>query len=256
MLKLTKNNYFSPEADKQYVSQSQIKSFADCEEKALATLNGEYVREQSVGMLVGSYVDAYLDGTKALGVFKIEHPEIFTRQGELKADFKQAEEIITRIESDKVFRKLLRGRRQVIMTGEICGVPVKIKIDSLHKDKIVDGKVMKDLEDVWSDYDYAKVPWWRVYRYDWQAYVYQTIVFQNTGVRLPFILAVATKEKGYDLRVFKFTQETIDNAGKEIREILPRIAALKAGKIKPDKCGNCDWCRAHRVVKKDTFEEL
>lgn len=255
-MKLNKKNYFSPEADKEYVSQSQLKLFNDCEEKALAILNGEYVREQSVGMLVGSYVDAYLDGTKAFGEFKVEYPEIFTRTGELKADFRQAEEIITRIESDKVFRKLLRGRRQVIMTGTICGVPIKIKTDSLHKDKIVDGKVMKDLEDIWNDENGCYEPWWRFWHYDWQAYVYQTIVFQNTGVRLPFILAVATKEKGYDLRAFKFTQETIDNAGKEVRAILPRIADLKAGKAKPNKCGACDWCRAHRVVKKDTYEEI
>ena len=255
-MKLTKKNYFSPEANNEYVSQSQIKQFNECETRALAMLDGTYTYEASVGMLVGSYVDAYLDGAKALGVFKVEHPEIFTRNGELKADFKQAEEIIARIESDKVFRKLLRGRRQVIMTGTICDVPVKIKIDSLHKDKIVDGKVMKDLADMWSDEDFAKVPWWRFYRYDWQAYVYQTIVFQNTGVKLPFILAVATKEKGYDLRAFMFSQDTIDEAGKEVRALLPRIAALKKGTATPHPCGECDFCRSQRKLIKDHFEIL
>ena len=33
-----------------------------------------------------------------------------------------------------------------LMTGEISGVPVKVKVDSLLPDKIVDLKVMKDFD--------------------------------------------------------------------------------------------------------------
>ena len=39
----------------------------------------------------------------------------------------------------------MSGEKQVIMTGEIEGVPVKIKIDSYHPNKmIVDLKVMSE----------------------------------------------------------------------------------------------------------------
>lgn len=255
-MKLTKNNYYSQEANQKYASYSQIKSFAQCEAKTMAILNNEYGTDSSTALLVGSYIDSYLDGVASLGKFKAEHPEIFTRTGELKADYKLAENIILRIESDKVFRKLLRGRRQVIMTGTIVGVPIKIKIDSLHKNMIVDGKVMRDLEDIWDDNECARVSWWRFYRYDWQAYIYQTIVFQNTGIKLPFVNAVVTKEKGFDIRAFQYSQETIDNAGREVRAILPRLKAVKDGLECANKCDHCDYCFATRKLKKDEFEIL
>ena len=195
-MKLTKKNYYSKEANDYYVSYSQLKSFHGCQAKCMAELNGEYEREDTTALLVGSYVDEYLNGSRSFGQFKIDNPQIFKKDGTLKSDFEQADKIIERIESDKVFRKLLRGRRQVIMTGVIMGVPVKIKIDSLHKDMIVDGKLMKDCEDIWSDEESTRVPFWRAYLYDWQAFIYQDIVRQNTGKKLPFVLAVATKQKG------------------------------------------------------------
>ena len=82
---------------------------------------------------------------------KAQNPEIFTKQGSLKAEYKKAEEIINRIESDEEFMRYLNGEKQVIKTGEIEGVPIKIKIDVLHDDKIVDLKIMKDFAPVWKD---------------------------------------------------------------------------------------------------------
>lgn len=253
-VKLTKKNYYSKEANGYYVSYSQLKSFSECEAKCIAELNGEYEREDTTSLLVGSYVDEYLNGSRCFGQFKVDHPEIFKRDGTLKSDFEQAEEIIRRIESDKVMRKLLRGRRQVIMSGVIMGVPVKIKVDSLHADKIVDGKIMKDCEDIWSDADFAKVPFWRAYRYDWQAFIYQEIVRQNTGKKLPFVLAVATKQKGNDLRAFKVSDETIDNARVEVASIIQRLQLAKQGKVEPNHCWNCEYCRSKRVLEKNVFE--
>ena len=42
----------------------------------------------------------------------------------------------------------MSGGTQAIMTGEIEGVPVKIKVDSLRPDRIVDMKIMRDMEDI------------------------------------------------------------------------------------------------------------
>lgn len=253
-MRLTRANYYSAEADKKYVSYSQLKSFARCESKCLADINREIEREQNTSMLVGSYVDAYLDGEKAFGEFKVKHPELFKQNGMLKSDFVQADEIIDRINSDTVFRDLLRGRRQVIMTGKVLGVPVKIRIDSLHKDKIVDGKVMRDLEDIWDEEAGMYVPWWRYYRYDWQAWLYQTIVAQNKGVVLPFINAVATREKGYDLRAFEYSEDTLRNAGEEIKAIIRDLQAAKNGEKAAISCGHCDYCRARRVLQSGEYE--
>lgn len=76
MTTLTNENYFSPEMQMEYMGVSQYKDFLDCPARALATIKGEYVPEMTIPMLVGSYVDAYFEGT--LDKFTAEHPEIFT----------------------------------------------------------------------------------------------------------------------------------------------------------------------------------
>lgn len=92
---LNNDTYYTPEADKAFMSVHQYLSFCGhlgvqgCEAKAMAKLNGEYVEETTKPMLIGSYVDCFFEGT--LDKFKEEHPEVFTQKGELKADFKKAE---------------------------------------------------------------------------------------------------------------------------------------------------------------------
>ena len=104
---LTKENYFSADADYEYMGTSQFKQFEKCSATAMAILRGEYIREVTVSMLIGSYVDAYFEGS--LDKFKTEHPEIFKRDGSLKSEFVHAEQIIERIERDAFFMKQLSG---------------------------------------------------------------------------------------------------------------------------------------------------
>ena len=148
-MKLTAKNYHSLEANQAYFSVSQFKAFARCPAAALAEVKGEYKREKTTALLVGSYIDSYFESEESLEQFKAENPEIFKKDGSLKAEYIQAEEIIKRIERDKLFMEYISGEKQVIMTGEIEGVKVKIKVDSLHKDKIVDLKVMRDFQNVY-----------------------------------------------------------------------------------------------------------
>ena len=42
-------------------------------------------------------------------------------------------QIINRVEQDALFMEYMSGEKQVIMTGTVAGVEVKIKVDSLHK---------------------------------------------------------------------------------------------------------------------------
>ena len=48
---LTDENYYSQEANKAYLSCSQIKDFMDCEAKAMARLNEEYEEEKSIDLI-------------------------------------------------------------------------------------------------------------------------------------------------------------------------------------------------------------
>ena len=63
-MRLTSKNYFSEKASKEYMSASQFKSFAKCEARALAELNGETNESESQALFLGSLVDELLTGTK------------------------------------------------------------------------------------------------------------------------------------------------------------------------------------------------
>ena len=128
-LKLTEANYYTPEMNWRYMSCSQFKSFRSCESAALAELKGEWGRKDSTALLVGSYVDAYFSGE--LEQFKADHPEMFKKDGTLKADFEKAQAICERLNRDELSRLLLAGRHQTIKTGKIAGVDYKAKFDSL-----------------------------------------------------------------------------------------------------------------------------
>lgn len=149
-MELTEENYFSKEASQIYTGSSEIKDFLKCEACALAKLKGEWEEEKSKAMLVSSYIDEAISGT--LDKFKEQNPEIFLKNGELKADYKIADEVLKQMQDDEMFMKYLNGEHQVIMTGKISGVPVKIKIDSFHKDKvIVDEKAIANFDLIWND---------------------------------------------------------------------------------------------------------
>lgn len=239
---LTEENYFSKEANMEYMSASQFKSFSNCEAAALAELNGEYEREVTTSLLVGSYVDAHFE--KTLDIFKAQHPELFTKSGDLKAEYRQAEKIIERIERDELFMQYMSGHEQIIMTGEIEGVMFKIKMDNYHPgDKIVDRKIMKDFEPMWVE-GKGKVSFIEAWGYDIQGAIYQAV----EGNNLPFYIAGATKEKTTDIDIFEIPQYYLDTAMEEVKQKVMRFQAIKQGIIKPERCGHCDYCKMTKVL--------
>ena len=295
-MKLTKRNYFSKKANLEFMSVSQFKRFSECQAAALAEIKGEYEQEKTTALLVGSYIDAYFEGT--LDQFKEENPEVFnisikersdtianiqkvapellTKNGNwkpgalttarnlypiffdtiysLKADYVQAEVIIKRIERDKLFMKHMSGKKQVIMTGEICGVPVKIKIDSLHPDMIDDLKIVKDFQHVY-DEEKGRLPWFEYWGYDLQGAVYQEIVRQNKGKVLPFNLDAATKEKVTDIDIVNLNQSLLDFALGRFKEDVEMFDAIKKGIIEPERCGKCEYCTKTKVLTAPTDSE-
>lgn len=261
---LTNENYYSTDANKAYMSVSQFKDFAgtmahgSCEATALAKLAGQVPQPTSTSLLVGSYVDAYFEGT--LDKFKEEHPEIFKKTGDkgLKADYIQAEYIIRRINSDILFSQYMAGEKQVIMTANFFGVDWKIKMDSYFKDdKIVDLKIMKDMNPIWSDVMRRKVDFIRYWGYDIQGAVYQKAVELKTGKKLPFYIACATKEAACNIDVIEITQPHLDAALTFVEQKLPRVIAVK-NKIEQAKaCGKCFNCRTTKhLVKPITIDDL
>ena len=245
-MKLTQRNYFSKKASMEYMSVSQFKAFQKCPASALAEIKGKYKREETTALLVGSYVDAYFEGT--LANFIKKNPAIFKKDGTLKADYVQAEAIIQRILKDRLFTEYLSGLKQVIMTGEINGVKVKIKVDSLHPDKIVDLKIMGDFADKY-DSEKGFLPWFEYWQYELQGAVYQEIVRQNTGEQLPFYLAAATKEKITDIDIVQIEQPMLDFALDRFKRDVELYDAIKQGVIEPPRCEKCEYCKISKALK-------
>lgn len=252
-MQLTNGNYYSQEANREYMSVSQFKDFNGtygrmaCEYSALEKLEGRWEDEKSTALMVGSYVDSYFEGT--LEQFKAENPELFTQKGELKAAYKQAEQIIARIERDEYFMKYMSGQKQVIMTGELFGAKWKIKMDSyIPNVAIVDLKIMASITDLKWVKDIGYLDFVRYWGYDIQGAIYQEIVRQNTGKKLPFYIAGATKENEPDIQIIHVTDNYLQEALHMVEANMPRILRVKNGEADPDRCELCDCCRHNRVL--------
>ena len=234
---LTNDNYYSLEANREYMSVSQYKHFNKCEAAAMAELRGEWTHPKTTALLVGSYVDAWVEGT--LPEFRNQHPEIFKKSGELKADYEQAEEIIKVIQSDEGLLNYLNGEKQVIKTAEIFGTLWKIKIDSYYAgDKIVDLKVMRSMERIMGK---SFVEHWG---YDLQMAIYAAV----EGSDLDTYLAVVTKQDPPDREVIIIPKWRRDELLQDVEKKLPRILSVKAGKTEPERCGVCEYCRRTKRI--------
>ena len=257
-MKLTHKNYYSLDANIEYMSASQFKDFQKCEKEALEKLYGEYQEEPSKAMLVGSYVDAYF--SNELEEFKEKNPQIFKKDGTLLKDFDRANDIIRAIEEDELMMHYLGGKHQVIMVGKINGVNFKIKVDALLEDCIVDQKVMSSIKElVWVEKDNrnVRVDFVEAYGYDIQGAIYQEIVRQNIGKKLPFILAVATKEENPDKALIQIDQEYLDKALEIVKSQCVRFDAIKQGFVNPIGCGHCPSCRKYlKVSRVVSYKEL
>ena len=264
-MELTRENYFSQEAQMAYMGSSQFKDFLSCEAAALAKIQGRYKPPASRSMLVGSYVDAWYSGE--LPDFTERHPDMFKKDRTLKADFLAANAIIDRMQADQLYSLLMSGEKQVIRTGKIAGVPFKIKIDSMldaatcrqiaeefpgaapalgfGDGAIVDQKVMRDLGDVWSDEERRMVPFAQAWGYDIQGAIYQAV----EGHMMPFILAVGTREEPADLAALYIPDDALRAKLYEVEDLAPRFQAIKEGREEPRRCERCPWCRATRTLR-------
>lgn len=246
---LANENYYSLEANREYMSVSQFKDFRNCEARAMAVLRGEWQTPMTTAMLVGSYVDAWFEGT--LDEFKEDHPEIFKKDGSLKADFVQAEELISFVQKDPVFMHYMAGEKQVIMTAELFGTPWKIKIDSFYPaEMIVDGKVMRSMERIMGK---SFVEHWG---YDLQMGVYGAVYESIAGIPIETYLAPVTKQDPPDKAIIHIPRWRREEVLSDTERAMPRILDVKLGRREPERCGVCDYCRATKMISEPIDFEL
>lgn len=266
LLKLTADNYYTTQANWDYVSASQYKEFIGslgrtaCEAAAMARLRGEVEQEETVALLVGSFVDAYFSGET--DKFIEEHPDCFSSRGaskgELKAPYKNALRMIARAESDDLFMKYMAGDKQTIMVGEINGVPVKIKMDSYDGRRITDLKTVERLSKTFYAKDLDQrmnfVEYWG---YDLQLAIYQEIVRQNTGKVLPCYIAAVSKEDHPRIAVIEIPQVLMEEKLIQVQTNIGHIQSLKNGEYEPTRCERCDYCADTAVLTRPiSLDEL
>lgn len=267
-MKLTNENYYSQEANREYLSVSQYKDFCGtygkpgCEEYALAKINGNWVEnmEDSDALMIGSYVDASFEGT--LNLFKAQHPCMFKKNGDLQMKYIRADEMVQRCERDELFSLYMSGQKQVIMTASMFGADWKIKIDSYHPGKcIVDLKTCQSISKVFYHHDSGYMNFLAEWGYYIQGAVYQQVEYLNQLAdckteeekakcrKLPFFIAAVSKEKTPEIQLIAVEQQLLDEALTEVEHNISRILNLKNGEIEPVRCECCDYCKHTRVLK-------
>jgi hypothetical protein len=255
---LTAENYYSTEANKEYLSVSQYKDFVfGCEAKAIAKLNGTYKEEKTDALLIGSYVDTWCEGT--LDAFKSEYADyIYSKSSKkekvLLAKFQKAEDVINVIQNDKKLMKALEGEKQKIFTSELFGTKWKIKMDNYNPNAgfFSDLKVMASLYNrFYNSSTRTYENFVDSYGYNIQMAIYATIekIVTNREKYLEPYLVVVTKEDPSDKAILKGFLQDIDLIMFDIENNIPRILALKNGEIKPNSCGKCDYCRQNKEIK-------
>ena len=243
MIEISKENYYTPEADSSTFSVSQYKLFKQCEAKALAKVKGQYRQADNEAFLLGKYIHAYSEGT--LEQFKADNPGLFSSRGatkgQLKSAYQVADKMIKTLSKDKVCNNFLQGEKEVIIQGEIFGVKWRGMVDILNINKGFFGD-LKTTQGIFKKY--SGLNFIEQYGYIEQMAVYRELIKQQFGVDLiPYIIAV-TKEDIPDKAVIRIDKGYTDNKLQEMEFYIERFQAIKDGKVEAVGCGVCDYCKS------------
>lgn len=247
MMTLTSSNYYGIEANRDYWSVSQYKAFDRCEAAGLAMVNGQYEREETTALLVGSFVDEFFTGD--VNTFIAEHPQILKKDGTLKSDYLRAETMIERVQQSELMLDYLKGEHQVIMSAELFDVPWKIKIDVHGGNRIVDLKTVKDFNEIYQT-GFGYRSWIEYWGYDIQGAIYQRVeqLYSGRTDPLPFYIVAVTKEVVPDIAVIHLPQNILNAALKVVESKIDRFDLVKHGELPPARCERCDWCKISKVL--------
>ncbi|MCP0886956.1 PD-(D/E)XK nuclease-like domain-containing protein [Ligilactobacillus sp. WILCCON 0076] len=256
-IQLNQDNYYTANANKDYMSVSLFKDFQKCEAAAYAKLTGAWKPDDNVtALLAGNYVHSYFESEEAHEKFIEAHQDemISSRgasKGKLKTPYKIAQQMTERLESDIAFQKLyLPGEKEVIVTGKIGGVKWRGKIDSLISEEnyFCDIKTNQDFhKGYWNPDERRKVSFVKAYGYYLQMAMYRELIKQTFGVECqPFIFAVS-KQTPSDIMAISFNSEQdqleLESAMTTIEAFQDKYRAIIEGKEEPSRCGKCDYCR-------------
>jgi hypothetical protein len=229
-----------------------------CQAERMAIERNEVEFVKSDPILIGGYIDAHFSGT--MDEFRNENTgSFFKKDGTMYAKFEKANEIIKVAEADEVFMKYMSGEHQFKVEGTIAGVPYLGYLDAYHAKKAISElKVVKSIRDTtWNNETKSRENFIQSNGYLLQLAIYQELVFQMTGDRLPVYLLALSKETAIDKEVIFVTQWALDFAMDTIKDRSKEFLAIRQGKQEPTRCESCAYCRSTRMIKEPmNYEEF
>ena len=265
-MELTTDNYYSPEADREYMSCSQYQGWRECEAKQLAKLEGRWTDDTPEAFIVGNYFHTYFEGEDAHKQFCYDHFDNIYKTKTTKArgleivgkyaPFETADRMIRVAERDPLIKGFAaaHGENEKIMTGSLLGIPWRIRVDKYIPDgrTIVDWKTTKNIWE--TSYNPAlreRETFIETYGYMMRAAVYSEIEKQFSGESTDplFIIVAISKQDPPDKEVLLLNHRArYDWELDEVKKNLVNIVRVKDGFVKPTRCGYCDYCRATKIL--------
>lgn len=258
-MRLNKDNYYSLEANRYYMSVSQFKSFISayggCEAAAMAELNGEWERQAKEAFIEGHYIHAWNEGS--LNEFKANNPDLYSSRGptagQLKSNFQHCNTMIDVLEADPLVMKALAGQKEVIMTAELFGIQWKVMIDS-HQPNVgifADLKALKEIEGKWWNKEtQAYENFIDHYGYNVQMAIYAEVEKKSINRNQWLIphMVIVTKENPPDHEILFFDYEAIEQGLAIVGNHIERVKAVKSGHVEPVRCQRCEYCRSTKQI--------
>lgn len=251
MKKLTPENYFEPWARRNWLSSSDIKAFHRCEaawvDARERLMRGEFTDEHRPEFTYGHIFERLACGE----VFSIpeEYSDTVTRTGKLRSEFANVEDAARKVRGNAFLREIIDScKKQVVMTGHIDDIPVRIMVDLLAPDgSIYDLKSMRDFAQVRTP-EGELVDWWDAWDYPMQLSVYREIARQN-GLEVPHVGLIAVSKTDLDVDAVEFGAPLMQAADADVAYTIQRLKLLSARVEEPLHCGHCHYCVAHKSIR-------
>lgn len=293
---LTEGSYYSAESDRKYMSPSLYKQFANCEHRAMALLNRDYVWPPSPAMVIGQYVEARLLGEDPeafaaahpeMFVTKLEetdetipmvaqvHPELVTSGGRWKSGaLSKARELMpeaftlhSRVRSEyEVCESVIsRAQRDAMFMGYLTDGDHQTVLSGRIGGADWKGKTdtinlekrrIVDLKVMRDMQRRGGRSFIEVLRYDEQLAVYAELARQMYGGDWECYIAIVTKETPSGICLAKVPDWRIAELLGGIDSRMPHVSKVWHGEIPPVHCGVCDYCRDTNIITEAIDSDL
>jgi hypothetical protein len=262
-------NYYTREADANYMSCSQFQDFQRCEAATIAKMRGIWKpSKESDALFQGRYFHSAMESKKAFDAFCEENFDKIFKTKTTKArgteivgkyaPFETLDGCLNVMKNDPLFSRLiaLPGHNELFMTGNLGGVRWRMKMDKYISAgrQIIDYKTSSNLWEIhFNVQTRERQSFIEEYGYMMRAAVYGEIERQNANAETfpTFLILAVTKQDPPDRDIFMLNDDARWNLELEkVKAKIPHIQRLKEGNENPRRCGLCEYCRYTKILRK------